>query len=104
MFMKYMCINICDILRKITLLNIQSIMNIIKLTPSFISNIKSVNTDNTIKNNILKNNKKVNKHKINTNYNKNKILNKCICEYNINQECDWGWFVEIDEIDEIYVK
>ena len=89
----YIYIYIFDIFTKISFLTIQSIINIIKLISSYISKLKS-STDN-----IIKNNKKDNVHLDNTYYKKNKILNKCVCEYNMkhNQDCDWGWFVAIDE-------
>lgn len=93
MFINCIYIYICDILTKITLLTTQSIVNLIKLTPSYISKIKLLSTNDLIKNN------KKNDVRTNNTYNKkNKICNKCMCEYNMSQECDWGWFVEIDDV------
>ena len=87
MFINYIYIYVCDIFTKISFLTTQSIINIIKLTPSYISKIKSSSTDDNIRIN-------------NTYYKKNKILNKCVYKYNMdnNQDCDWGWFVEIDDV------
>ena len=87
-FINYIYINICDMMTKISFITRKSICKIITLAPFFISYIKSVSTDNIIKNKVTKNN-----------IHKNNILNKCVCEYNISQECDWGWFVAIDECD-----
>jgi hypothetical protein len=95
MFINYIYIYICNVLTKITLLTTQSITNIIKLIQSYILIIKPASTDDTIKNKV----KKKIFIKNNIYYNKNKILNKCVCEYNMCQECDWGWFVAIDDCD-----
>lgn len=78
---------------KISFITTQSIINIIKLTPSF-SDIKSLSNCNIIKKNYQKNKDHIycNDNKIKQN------LNKQFCNQNEDQECDWGWFVEIDDI------
>ena len=96
-FINYIYIYTCEIFTKISFLTTQSIANIIKLTPSYISKNKSL-TSST--NNLINNNNKNNKNNKNININNNKILKNCVYEYNIehNHDCDWGWFVEIDDV------